>query len=49
MLGLTDRGEVKEGLLADIIAVDANPINDISTLENVKFVMKDGVIYKNEK
>ncbi|WP_282050644.1 metal-dependent hydrolase family protein [Maribacter aquivivus] len=49
MLGLTDRGEVKEGLLADIIAVDANPVKDISTLENVKFVMKDGVIYKNEK
>lgn len=49
MLGLTDRGEVKEGLLADIIAVDANPIKDISTLEHVKFVMKGGVIYKNEK
>lgn len=49
MLGLTDRGELKQGLLADIIAVDTNPINDISTLENVKFVMKDGVIYKNEK
>ena len=49
MLGLVDRGELKQGLLADIIAVDANPINDISTLENVKFVMKDGVIYKNEK
>ncbi|MDF4203808.1 amidohydrolase family protein [Maribacter sp. SA7] len=49
MLELTDRGEVKEGLLADIIAVDTNPINDISTLENVKFVMKGGVIYKNEK
>tara|TARA_R110002033_G_scaffold1096_5_gene9985 strand:+ start:29437 stop:30711 length:1275 start_codon:yes stop_codon:yes gene_type:complete len=49
MLGLADRGELKQGLLADIIAVDANPIKDISTLENVKFVMKDGVIYKNEK
>ena len=49
MLGLTDRGELKQGLLADIIAVDANPIKDISTLENVKFVMKDGVVYKNEE
>ncbi|WP_051638220.1 metal-dependent hydrolase family protein [Maribacter sp. Hel_I_7] len=49
MLGLVDRGELKQGLLADIIAVDANPINDISTLEHVKFVMKGGVIYKNEK
>lgn len=49
MLGLTDRGEVKEGLLADLIAVDTNPIDDITTLEHVKFVMKDGVVYKNEK
>ena len=49
MLGLTDRGEVKEGLLADLIAVDTNPIDDITTLEHVKFVMKDGVVYKNKK
>ncbi len=49
MLGLTDRGELKEGLLADIIAVDSNPITDIKTLENVTFVMKGGTVYKNEK
>ncbi|WP_340158965.1 amidohydrolase family protein, partial [uncultured Maribacter sp.] len=49
MLGLTDRGELKEGMLADIIAVDTNPIEDISTLEHVKFVMKNGTVYKNEK
>ena len=49
MLGLVDRGELKQGLLADIIAVDANPIKDISTLEHVKFVMKGGVVYKIEK
>ncbi|WP_282122482.1 metal-dependent hydrolase family protein [Algibacter mikhailovii] len=49
MLGLSDRGELKVGLLADIIAVDSNPIKDIKTLESVKFVMKDGVVYKNEK
>jgi imidazolonepropionase-like amidohydrolase len=49
MLGLTDRGELKQGLLADIIAVDTNPLDDITTLENVKFVMKDGVVYKNEE
>ena len=46
MLGLSDRGEIKEGLLADIIAVNTNPINDIKTLEKVQFVMKNGIIYK---
>jgi imidazolonepropionase-like amidohydrolase len=46
MLGLSDRGELKEGLLADIIAVNSNPINNIKTLENVVFVMKGGVVYK---
>ncbi|MFN1834547.1 amidohydrolase family protein [Balneola sp. MJW-20] len=40
-------GEIKEGMLADIIAVDANPLEDIRTLENVKFVMKQGRVYKN--
>lgn len=48
MLNLNDRGEIKEGFLADIIAVDSNPIDNIKTLENVKFVMKGGVVYKNE-
>ena len=48
MLNLHDRGEIKEGLLADIIAVDSNPLNDIKILENVKFVMKGGLVYKNE-
>ena len=39
-------GQIKPGMLADIIAVKKNPIEDISTVENVSFVMKDGVIYK---
>ena len=39
-------GQIKPGMLADIIAVQKNPIEDISTVENVTFVMKDGVIYK---
>ena len=39
-------GQIKPGMLADIIAVQKNPIEDISTVENVSFVMKDGVIYK---
>ncbi len=41
-------GSLTTGKLADIIAVEGNPLDDISILEHVKFVMKDGVIYKNE-
>ena len=39
-------GQLSEGFLADIIAVNDNPIEDIHTMENVVFVMKNGVIYK---
>ena len=39
-------GQIKPGMLADIIAVQKDPIRDISTVKNVSFVMKDGVIYK---
>ncbi len=46
LLGVNDRGRLKTGLLADIIAVPGNPLEDISTLENVGFVMKGGVVYK---
>lgn len=49
MLNLTDRGEIKEGLLADIIAIDSNPLKSVKELENVGFVMKGGIVYKNEK
>ena len=41
-------GQIKPGMLADIIAVKKNPIQDISAVENVSFVMKDGVIYKQD-
>jgi len=40
-------GSLERGKYADIIAVADNPLTDISTLKNVKFVMKDGVIIKN--
>ena len=41
-------GSITKGKLADIIAVETNPLDDITSLEHVKFVMKDGVVYKNE-
>lgn len=47
LLGVDDRGEIAQGKLADIIAVSGNPLKDISTLENVQFVMKGGTIYKH--
>ena len=39
-------GQIKKGFLADIIAVNDDPTTNISTLENVVFVMKDGIVYK---
>jgi len=36
-------------MFADIIAVNGDPLRDISELERVRFVMKGGEVYKNEK
>ncbi len=41
-------GQIKKGFFADIIAVDEDPTKNIKTMENVVFVMKNGVVYKNE-
>ena len=40
-------GRIKKGFIADIIATDLNPLDDISVLQNIVFVMKDGVIFKD--
>lgn len=49
MLGVVDMlGTLENGKLADVVAVEGNPLEDIHTMENVVFVMKDGRIYKNE-
>jgi imidazolonepropionase-like amidohydrolase len=47
LLRIDDRlGTLEAGKLADLIAVAGNPLEDISLLENVAFVMKEGVVYK---
>tara|TARA_A100001234_G_scaffold221489_1_gene237881 strand:- start:4457 stop:5728 length:1272 start_codon:yes stop_codon:yes gene_type:complete len=40
-------GSLEVGKIADIVAVDGNPLVDITVMEKVVFVMKDGVVYKN--
>ena len=45
---LEELGQLKNGYLADIIAVEGNPVQNIKAIETVMFVMKDGIIYKNE-
>lgn len=47
LLGVSaDKGSIESGKLADIIAVEGDPLQDISTLTHISFVMKGGKIYK---
>ena len=49
VLGMENElGQIKENFLADIVATKENPIMDISTMQNIVFVMKNGVVYKNK-
>ncbi|WP_300027876.1 amidohydrolase family protein [uncultured Maribacter sp.] len=46
LLGEKELGQIKVGYIADIVAVNENPLDNIETLTEVIFVMKDGVVYK---
>ena len=46
LFGLNNIGEIKESFDADIVAVMGNPLDDITLLENIDFVMKEGQIIK---
>src|SRR6266705_4493786 len=49
LLGWSDKvGTIEAGKWADIIAVDGDPLKDVTTLEHVKLVMKGGEVVKNE-
>lgn len=49
LLGESDRlGSLETGKLADIVAVKGDPLQDISLMANIQFVMKEGVVYKND-
>jgi imidazolonepropionase-like amidohydrolase len=49
LMGWSDKvGSIEPGKYADVIAVSGDPVADVGELEHVKFVMKGGVIVKNE-
>jgi imidazolonepropionase-like amidohydrolase len=48
-MGMAEQiGSLGPGKFADMIAVRGDPLTDIRILQKVQFVMKDGVVYKNE-
>ncbi len=46
LLGVSDRGEIVAGELADLIAVPGNPLQDVTVTERVSFVMQNGIVVK---
>jgi imidazolonepropionase-like amidohydrolase len=49
LLGIAGRtGTLEAGLLADIVACPGNPLDDIRLVEKIRFVMKEGVVYRKD-
>jgi imidazolonepropionase-like amidohydrolase len=44
LIGVDDRGEIAEGLLADLVAVEGNPLEDVRVMEDVQWVMQGGIV-----
>jgi imidazolonepropionase-like amidohydrolase len=47
LIGVDDRGKIAAGLLADLVAVEGDPLADITVMQSVTFVMKAGRVYKH--
>jgi imidazolonepropionase-like amidohydrolase len=45
---IKERGPIKQGMFADMIAVTGDPLTDIDALRNVQFVMKNGMVFKKD-
>jgi imidazolonepropionase-like amidohydrolase len=41
-----DLGEIRDGALADLVAVDGDPLAEIGAIAKVRFVMKDGLVFR---
>jgi imidazolonepropionase-like amidohydrolase len=48
LIGVDDRGEIAEGLLADLVAVRGNPLADVRVMEDVTWVMQGGIVVKGD-
>ncbi|MEU5880581.1 amidohydrolase family protein [Spirillospora sp. NPDC047279] len=48
LIDADDRGRLEPGLLADVIAVPGDPLADITVTEDVRFVMKDGLVHRDD-